>query len=120
MVDNNPQKIVTYNETHLTVVISDLIISECLSFNLSQKPRFKRVLDLAINVSKSYQPPNRKLIYKDLLDVIYDQNMEINLSLIKKESGIFGLLFICDGATISRIPLLNILVSGKNSPVSVL
>ena len=32
----------------------------------------------------------------------------------------FGLLFLGDGATISRIPPLNILVSGKNLPVSVL
>ena len=46
--------------------------------------------------------------------------MERNLSLIEKESEIFGLLFLGDGATISRVPLLNILVSGKNIPVAVL
>ena len=46
--------------------------------------------------------------------------MEKNLSLIEKESEIFGLLFIGDGATISRVPLLNILVSGKKLPVAVL
>ena len=46
--------------------------------------------------------------------------MERNLSLIEKESDIFGLLFLGDGATIYRIPLLNILVSGKNLPVAVL
>ena len=103
----------TSNETRLTVSIADLIISEGLSFNLSQKPRFEKVLELARTVSKFYQSPNRKLISKDLLDVIHDQNMERNLSLIEKESSIFGLLFIGDGATISRIPLLNILVSGK-------
>ena len=101
------------NETRLTVAIADLIISEVLSFNLSQKPRLKKVLELAITVSKSYQSPNRNLISKDLLDVIHDQNMESNLSLIEKESDIFGFLFLGDGATISRAPLLNILVSGK-------
>ena len=100
----------TSNETRLTVAIADLIISEGLSFNLSQKPRFKKVLELARTVSKCYQPPNRKLISKDLLDVIHDQNMERNLSLIKKKSDIFGLLFLGDVTTISRIPLLNILV----------
>ena len=31
-----------------------------------------------------------------------------------------GILFLGDGATISRISLLNILVSGKNHPVAVL
>ena len=54
------------------------------------------------------------------MDVIHDQNMERNLSLIEKEFEIFGLLFLGDGAKISRVPLLNILVSGKNIPVAVL
>ena len=86
MGDSNTQKMMTSNETRLTVAIADLIISEGLSFNLSQKPRFKKVLELARTVSKCYQPPNRKLISKDLLDVVHDQNMERNLSLIEKES----------------------------------
>ena len=110
----------TYNETRLTVAIADLIISESLSFNLYQENRFKKVLELARTVSKCYQPTNRKLIPKDILDVIHDQNMERNLNLIEKESDIFGLLFLGDGTTISRIPLLNILVSVKNLPVAVL
>ena len=84
MGDNNTQKIMTYDNTRLIVSISDLIISEGLSFSLSQKSRFKKLLYLERNLSKSYQPPNRNLIYKDLLDVINDQNMERNLSLIKK------------------------------------
>ena len=40
--------------------------------------------------------------------------------MIKKEADIFGLLFLGDGATISRCPLLNILASAKNIPVSLL
>ena len=89
MGDNNTQKMMTSNETRLTVAIDDLIISEGLSFNLSQKPRFKKVTELARTVSKCYQPPNRNIISKDILDVIHDQNMESNLSLIEKESDIF-------------------------------
>ena len=120
MGDNNTQKMMTSNETRLTVEIADLIIYEGLSFNISHKPRFKKLLDFSRTVSKSYQPPNRKLTSKDLLDVIHDQNMERNFIFIKKESGIFGLSFLGDGANISRIPLLNILVSRKNLPVAVL
>ena len=82
MGDNNTQKMMTYNETRLTVVITNLIIYEVLSFNLSQKPRLKKVLELARTVSKCYQPPNINLISKDILNVIHDQNMERNLSLI--------------------------------------
>ena len=84
MGDNNTQKMMNYNETQITVAIANLIISEGFSFNLSQKPRFKKALDLARTVSKIYHPPNRKLISKGLLDVIHDQNMERNFSLIKK------------------------------------
>ena len=51
------------NETRLTVAIAELIISEGLSFILSHKPRFKKVLDLARNVSKCYQPPNRNDLF---------------------------------------------------------
>ena len=74
----------TSNETHLTVAITDLIISEGLSFNLSQKHMFKKVLELVRTVSKCYQPPKRKIISKYLSYVIHDHNMERSLSLIKK------------------------------------
>ena len=42
--DNNTQKMMTSNETRLKFAIADLIISEGLYFNISQKPRFKKVL----------------------------------------------------------------------------
>ena len=120
MVENTIQKRTASNETRFTVAITDLIISESFSLNLSQKPRFKKVLDFARTVSKSYQPSKIKLLYKYIWDVIHNQNIKRNLSLIKKESDIFGLLFLVDGVTISRIPLLEILVSGKDLPVAVL
>ena len=56
----------------------------------------------------------QKAYIKGFLDVIHYQNMERNLIPIEKESDIFGFLFIGDGATISRVLLLKILVSGKN------
>ena len=52
--ENNTQKMMTSNETRLTVSINDITISEDLSSNLSQKPRFKKVLELGITVLKCY------------------------------------------------------------------
>ena len=72
---NNTQKIMTSNETHITVANADLIVSESLSFNLSLKPWFKKVLALARTVSKFYQPLNRNLTSKYFLYVINDHNM---------------------------------------------
>ena len=43
----------TSNETLLRVAIADFIISEGLYFNLTQKPRFKKVPDLERSASKS-------------------------------------------------------------------
>ena len=111
---------ITSNNTRLTILIADLIISEGLPFNLSQKPRFKKVLELSRNVSKTYIPPNRKLISKELLDVIHEHNIRSNLAMIKKEAEIIRLLFLGDGATISICPFLNILDSSKNIPLAVL
>ena len=65
-------------------------------------------------------PLTESLYPKELLDVTHEQKTKRNLTTIKKESGIFGLLFLGDGAKISRCPLLNILDSGENIPMSVL
>ena len=101
------------DETRLTFAIVDLIISEGLFFNISQKPWFKKVLDLARNVSKWHNLPNTKIIYKYILDVINDQNIKNNLNMINKEVYVFG-------TTVFRTPLLKILFSGKNISVVVL
>ena len=54
MGDHNTQKIMTSKKTHLTLKIADIIISGGLSFNITQKPRFNKVIDLARNLSKFY------------------------------------------------------------------
>ena len=72
------------------------------------------------NVYKTYNTRNRKLILKEPLDVIQEKNINRNLEMIKKEAEIFGLLFLGDGATISRCPLLNILASANNISVAIL
>ena len=77
--------LITSNDPRLTIAIADLIISEGLPFNLAQKPRFKKVLELSRNVLKTYISPNRKLISKELLDVIHEQKMINNLAMIKNE-----------------------------------
>ena len=110
---------ISSSKTHLTVAIADLIISEGLYFNLAQKPRLKKVLYLASNLPKGYNPPDRKLISKYLLGDIHDYNTKRNLTMINNEADIFGFFFLGGGATIPRNPLLNILVSGKNLPVEV-
>ena len=78
------------SETCIIVAIADLIIAEGLYFNIGQKPRFKKVLYLARKLSIGYQPPNRNIISKNIMDLIHDKNMERNFIFILEESDIFG------------------------------
>ena len=110
----------TSNETRLTLAIASLIIPGGISFNIYQKLTFQKVLNLARNMSKDYQPANRNILSMDILDTINDQKMERSLSLIKRRDRYFGLLFLGDNDTISKITLLNILGPGKNLIVAVL
>ena len=73
---------------------------------------FEKVIYLARNVYKDYNPPNINIIVKDLLDVIHNDNMKSNLVMINNEADILRLLFLCDCVKISITPLLNILVLG--------
>ena len=92
--------------------MAGLIIYEVLYLNLNQKPRFEKVLELAGNISNYYIPPNIKLIPKELLDVIHEQKIKNNLTMVKNEADIFGLLFLGDGTTTIRNLLLDIIASG--------
>ena len=65
-------------------------------------------MEFARNFSKTYIPPNGKITSKELLDVIHEQNTNRDSAMIKKEADIFGLSFLGYGATIIRLPLLNI------------
>ena len=113
MGDHNTQKIITSNETHLIVKIYDLVISEGLYFNLSQKHRFKKVIDLAINAQKVVNLQTEQLYPRIFCMQLMIITWKVNLILIKIESDISVLLFIGYDATIYRTTLLNILVSGK-------
>ena len=106
VIDGNSQKKkITSNETRLTIAVSDVIISEGLSLNIYQNKIFKKVLEFSRNVSKTYIRPDRKIISKELLDVIHEHNTKSNLAMIKKEAKICELLLLVDSATISRFPL---------------
>ena len=90
-------QIITSNDTGLTVPIDDPFIYEGFSFNLSQKLPFKKVINLARNVSKGHQPSNRKHLSKDILNVVHDHIMEGNLNFVKK-SQIVWTFFLGDDA----------------------
>ena len=55
-----------------------------------------------------------------LLDMFYDTNKEEMIKNLLLESKIFGVTIFGDGATITNIPLMNILAASPNNPFALL
>jgi hypothetical protein len=52
----------------------------------------------------------------ELLDLNFETRYEANKTALLKEAQRFGLAFLCDGATVKRMALLNILAMCANTP----
>ena len=102
------------------MAIADMIHSLGLSFSLCSEPKFRQVLRLAKAVPTQYNPPSRNQVSGELLDLNYIQNLKRMKELLIKDIDIYGLTFFGDGATVKRMPLINILASGVHNSVAVL
>ena len=56
-----------------------------------------------------FKVPNRQKLGKELLDINFNSCCESNIKELMKEGFVFGSTFVGDGATIGRMPLVNIL-----------
>ena len=106
------------NEATLELAIADMIHADGLSFSLAESLRFKRVLKLARCVSSNFKPPSRQLVAGDLMDINFDKCIARMEDALKKEADTFGLTFLGDGATVRRLPLINVLASSISLPVA--
>ena len=106
------------NNSRLTMAIADLIHSDGLAFSICESARFKKVLKLAATVEKDFVPPHRKDVAGRLLKLNYETRMKSNKQLLLADAETYGLQFIGDGATIKRMPFLNVLaMCGYSAPV---
>ena len=63
---------------------------------------------------------NRRKIGGELLDLNYDTTYKSNKEKLLKEARVFGLAFLGDGATIKRMPLMNVLsMTATVSPMTI-
>jgi hypothetical protein len=107
-------------ESKLTMAIADMVHSCGLPFSLTSHLKFRRVLNLARSVPASYRPPGRNQVATELLDINYDTYMERNREKLCEDIEIFGLTFYGDGATVRKMPLINILASGGHIHAAVI
>ena len=108
-------------ETQLTIAIADFVYSRGLAFNLTNdNPYFDRVLTLARCVPSSYTPPSRNELSGRLLDLCYNQKIEELVKKLVSDGDKFGLAFYGDGATVRKLPLMNIMASCVRERAAVL
>ena len=91
------------------MVIADLMHCENLPDHVVEASGFKLVLQHARFVDSTFKVPGCKKICGEFLDINYKNCMEINKQEIMKDASIFGLSWLSDGVTISRMPLINTL-----------
>jgi hypothetical protein len=74
------------------------------------------MINYARMVGGGYKPPSRNDIGGKLLDINFDNVIENNKQMLEREADIFGICWLSDGATISRMPLINVLGMCADTP----
>ena len=72
-------------------------------------------------VGDDFVVPNRKEVGGELLDINYENTYSLNKAELIKEAKVFGCAWMGNGATIHKMPLMNILaLNGTTAPMTVL
>ena len=100
----------------LDFAIADWLHSCAMPFNVSQDPKFRKVIKLAKFVSTKYVTPHRDTIGGKLLSTNYDRLCAENDSKLLNDADVYGLGAFGDAATISKTPYINMLASSPNHP----
>ena len=102
-------------ERQLSLIINHFITTNTLPFHLSECPLLNRMLVLARNTNNSYKPPRRTEMSGALLDANYAAYQSSSLQRPLNNGNIFGLGIYGDGATIGKIPMMNILAASAGN-----
>lgn len=107
-------------ESQLQMAIADMVHSCGLPFSLVSDQKFRKVISLARIVGSTFIVPTRNYVAGELLDINYNTYMESTWIKITNELNIFGVCLYGDGATVKKMPLINILSSSAHHTVGVL
>ena len=95
--------------TALSAAIGEMIHADGLSNKFAESPRLAKVLKLARSAPSSFKPPGRKAIGGVFLDKSADNLRKDGNMALKEHAADYGWACSSDGATIRRVPLVNIL-----------
>jgi len=108
------------NDAVVEMAIADFFHCENIPDAVVESSRFKRLISVCRLVGDKFVPPNANKIGGALLDLNFKMTYERNKEELLKEARVFGIAIMGDGATIHRMPLMNVLaMSGTTSPVTV-
>jgi hypothetical protein len=99
------------------MAIADFFHAQNIPDAVVESSEFKRLVRQCRLVDSTFVIPSKKKIGGELLNINFENIKEINKTNLLKEAAVFGVVVMGDGATIYRMPLLNILaMSGRTTP----
>ena len=107
-------------KSKLSLVINHLCVAHALPLSLPESPLFKKMLIHACNTNNSYKPPNWYKMSGDLLEANYVAYQSDQMTKLLMNVDIFGLEIFRDGATIVKVPMMNILACSAGNSSCVL
>ena len=104
----------------VNIAIADLLHSNGLPSSLAEDDKFTKLISLSRQLPKKYVLPNHKKVGGQLLDAIYEESFKSSMKTLLSESKIYGVSVFGDGATIAKIPLINVLGASPNNSFALL
>jgi len=102
------------------MAIADFFHCENIPDAVAESSRFKRLVKVCLHVGDDFVVPNRKKVGGELLDINYENTYNLNKAELIREARVFGFAWMGDGATIHKMPLMNILaLNGTTPPMTV-
>jgi len=104
------------NNASFEMAIADFFHCENIPDKVVESERFARVIKKARTIGNDFNIPSRSKIGGELLDLNFETVYKANKEALLKDASVFGLAFLGDGATIKRMPLMNILGMCAGTP----
>jgi hypothetical protein len=95
------------------MAIADFFHCENIPDAVVESPRFKRLVKVCRLVGDDFVVPNPKKVGGELLDINYENAYSLNKAELIKEAKVIGFAWMVDGATIHKMPLMNILALNR-------
>jgi Protein of unknown function (DUF 659) len=103
----NPQA-----EARATTAVTSAVLRLGLSFSLVDDPLFCRMCMSFRGVSDHYKFPSRESMRTVHLNDQYNAQQERTYGMLATDADVFGLTVFGDGATVRKMPLINVLAAG--------